>query len=392
MATIRHAVRRALRDSTLGRYDRTYRRPHRRQACYGEFIMASYYQPRPRPGFLIDTSNSMENAQLARAVAELGGLTRQLGYGAEVAVACCDAAVHDATQGVHGREGGAVRGRRHRHRRRPAVVHRRHERRHRLLIVVTDCHTPWPEQAPPFPVITIRVGDGVPPPWGNRGTNKVITIEESRHLTMPGSMHEIDALESPPAGVSARLASSLAQAGRLGTVDGRAPVQHPRVRHDAHRHRSRPAHHGAGLRRLPCVSTDRAALPTRRFRRGRDWGRLPDRRAVRAVLGAGRGADVRARGVVPVGVVERGRAQADHRRLPEAAARLVRPQLARPAHLAVGARGVGLRLHRAGCDRDRRGGRAVLVAAGAVAAGQAADVHIERRRASGWASSRRRWP
>ena len=33
MATIRHAVRKALRDSTLGRYDRTYRRPHRRQAA-----------------------------------------------------------------------------------------------------------------------------------------------------------------------------------------------------------------------------------------------------------------------------------------------------------------------------------------------------------------------
>ena len=50
MATIRHAVRKALRDSTLGRYDRTYRRPHRRQAAYGEFIMSSFYQPRPRPG------------------------------------------------------------------------------------------------------------------------------------------------------------------------------------------------------------------------------------------------------------------------------------------------------------------------------------------------------
>ena len=95
MATIRHAVRRALRDSTLGRYDRTYRRPHRRQACYGEFIMPSFYQPRPRPGFLIDTSGSMEDTQLARAVSELGGLTRQLGYGADVVVACCDAAVHD---------------------------------------------------------------------------------------------------------------------------------------------------------------------------------------------------------------------------------------------------------------------------------------------------------
>ena len=90
MATIRHAVRRALRDSTLGRYDRTYRRPHRRQACYGEFIMASFYQPRPRPGFLIDTSSSMEDSQLARAVSELAGLSRQLGYGADVVVACCD--------------------------------------------------------------------------------------------------------------------------------------------------------------------------------------------------------------------------------------------------------------------------------------------------------------
>ena len=95
MATIRHAVRRGLRDSTLGRYDRTYRRPHRRQACYGEFIMASFYQPRPRPGFLIDTSSSMEDSQLARAVSELASLTRQLGYGADVVVACCDAAVHD---------------------------------------------------------------------------------------------------------------------------------------------------------------------------------------------------------------------------------------------------------------------------------------------------------
>src|SRR6185295_15978895 len=94
MASIRHAVRRGLRDSTLGRYDRTYRRPHRRQACYGQFIMPSFYQPRPRPGFLIDTSSSMEDSQLARAVSELAGLTRQLGYGADVVVACCDAAVH----------------------------------------------------------------------------------------------------------------------------------------------------------------------------------------------------------------------------------------------------------------------------------------------------------
>jgi predicted metal-dependent peptidase len=178
MATLRHAVRRALRDSTVGRYDRTYRRPHRRQACYGEFIMASFYQPRPRPGFLIDTSGSMEDRQLARAVSELGGLTRQLGYGADVVVVCCDAAVHEAKKAfastpieLYGGGGTDIGvGLR-------AFVERKIQPID-LLVIVSDCRTPWPKEAPPFPVITIRVGDGAPPPWGNRGTNKVITIEE----------------------------------------------------------------------------------------------------------------------------------------------------------------------------------------------------------------------
>lgn len=178
MATIRHAVRKALRDSTLGRYDRTYRRPHRRQAAYGEFIMASFYQPRPRPGFLIDTSASMEDTQLARAVAELAGLTRQLGYGTEVLVACCDAAVHDARKAFSSAQlqlyggGGTDIG---------VGLQWFADRKNDpidLLVVVTDCHTSWPEDAPPFPVITIRVGDGPPPPWGDRGANKIITIDD----------------------------------------------------------------------------------------------------------------------------------------------------------------------------------------------------------------------
>ena len=47
-----------------------------------------------------------------------------------------------------------------------------------LLVIVSDCQSPWPPEAPPFPVITIRVGDGAPPPWGSRGANRVVTIEE----------------------------------------------------------------------------------------------------------------------------------------------------------------------------------------------------------------------
>jgi len=178
MATIRHAVRKALRDSTLGRYDRTYSRPHRRQAAYGEFIMSSFHQPRPKPGFLIDTSSSMQDTQLARAIAELGGLTRQLGYGTDVVVACCDAAVHNVKRAFRASQvelyggGGTDIG---------AGLRWFTERRSGpidLLVVVTDCQTPWPDEAPPFPVITIRVGEGPPPPWGNRGANKVITIED----------------------------------------------------------------------------------------------------------------------------------------------------------------------------------------------------------------------
>jgi predicted metal-dependent peptidase len=178
LATIRHVVRRALRDSTLGRYDRTYRRPHRRQACYGEFLMPSFYQPRPRPGFLIDTSSSMEDSQLARAIAELGGLTRQLGYGSDVVVACCDAAVRDVRKvfsaeqvGLYG-GGGTDLGVGLR-----AFIERKCDPID-VLVIVSDCHTLWPKDLPPFPVITICVGDGTPPPWGNRGPNRVITLEE----------------------------------------------------------------------------------------------------------------------------------------------------------------------------------------------------------------------
>ena len=178
LAIIRRTVRIAMRESTLGRYDRTYRRPHRRQACYGEFIMPSFYQPRPRPGFLIDTSSSMQDTQLSRAITELGALTRQLGYANEVVVACCDAAVHgvkkvfnpaqlelyggggtDIGKGLEWFTSGKSG---------PIDV----------LIMVTDCQTQWPAEIPDFPVVTIRVGDGLPPPWGDRGVNKVITIED----------------------------------------------------------------------------------------------------------------------------------------------------------------------------------------------------------------------
>jgi predicted metal-dependent peptidase len=102
---------------------------------------------------------------------------RQLGYGADVVVASCDAAVRDVRQmfsashvELYGGGGTDLAvGMR-------VFIERKHDPVD-LLVIVSDCHTQWPADAPPFPVITIRVGDGAPPPWGNRGGNTVITIE-----------------------------------------------------------------------------------------------------------------------------------------------------------------------------------------------------------------------
>ena len=181
MAILRRTVRTALRESTLGRYDRTYRRPHRRRA-YGDFILPSFYQPRPRPGFLIDTSASMQDVQLSRAITELGALTRQLGFANDVVVACCDAAVHGVRKVFNPERVELIGGGGTDLRRGLEWFAQRTGGAIDLLIVVTDCETAWPEDAPPFPVITIRVGRGLPPPWGHRGSNQVITIEDREQL------------------------------------------------------------------------------------------------------------------------------------------------------------------------------------------------------------------
>jgi len=125
---------------------------------------------------LIDTSASMHDTQLSRAVTELGGLTRQLGYGADVIVACCDVVVHEVKKvfsvaqleliGGGGTNVGA------------GIEWFVKSTPIDLLVIVSDCQTPWPAAAPPFPVVTIRVGDGARPPWGDEGRNQVITIDD----------------------------------------------------------------------------------------------------------------------------------------------------------------------------------------------------------------------
>ena len=180
MATIRHAVR----AGAARQHARTLR-PHVSPAASAAGRVTASSSCRrstsraPRPGFLIDTSSSMQDTQLAtsgcrtrrpdasarlrrrgrRRVLRRRGARRQDGLQRRAGASCTAAAARTSAPGsVASPIARAV----------PSI----------LLVIVTDCQTPWPDEAPPFPVITIRVGDGLPPPWGDRGMNKVITIED----------------------------------------------------------------------------------------------------------------------------------------------------------------------------------------------------------------------
>jgi predicted metal-dependent peptidase len=129
-------------------------------------------QPIPRVAVLIDTSGSMSDGMLTQSVAEVHGVLKQIGNAAEVMVASCDAAVHKIQKVWSSKEvqlygGGGTDigvGIATIDAAKPKVD---------LLIIVTDCHTPWPEVKPKATYsLIINVGTGAPPSWG-----KTIKIE-----------------------------------------------------------------------------------------------------------------------------------------------------------------------------------------------------------------------
>ena len=139
LATIRHAGPQSLAREHAGPLTyRTYRRPHRRQACYGEFLMPSFHQPRPRPGLLDRPSSSMEELAVARALSELAGLTRRLGYGAQTSSSRAAMPRSATCGGLWSRAGRTVRRRRHGPGGR-AGARRSSRRTHNPIDLLRDC-------------------------------------------------------------------------------------------------------------------------------------------------------------------------------------------------------------------------------------------------------------
>jgi predicted metal-dependent peptidase len=166
--------------AVAGKVDYTYKRPSRRAHASPKVVLPTLRRPIPDVAIVCDTSASMHDGLLARALAEVEAvLTRGGLRQAQVRVLAVDTAVHTvrrvsrATQvrlaGGGGTDMGAGIRAAAALRPRPSVV-----------IVLTDGFTPWPEQPPP----AIRVVVGLltegprPPGWMPPDWARTVTIED----------------------------------------------------------------------------------------------------------------------------------------------------------------------------------------------------------------------
>lgn len=141
------AVRRGV-GWTAGRTHTTWTRPNRRASATPGLLMPGWRRPNPEVALVVDTSGSVDDALLGRALGEVEGALRALGVGgASVTVLACDAAVQAVTRVrrakdavLHGGGGTDLR---------VALASVDGLRpRPTLAVVLTDGWTPWPATPP----------------------------------------------------------------------------------------------------------------------------------------------------------------------------------------------------------------------------------------------------
>lgn len=150
------AVRRGI-GWAAGRGDYTYTRPSRRAGSLRGVILPGQHRAVPRVSMVIDTSGSVDDEMLARAVAEVDAAIAALGLpGSHVTVHAVDAEVH-TTRAVRsarrvelvGAGGTDLRiGLRAVEQERP---------RPDVVVVLTDGFTPWPATPPPGAAVIIAL-------------------------------------------------------------------------------------------------------------------------------------------------------------------------------------------------------------------------------------------
>lgn len=160
------AVRRAV-GWAAGRGDFTYQRPSRRASSTPGLVLPGQHRPIPRVAIVIDTSGSVDDALLARALGEVDGVIAALGIpGANLTVYSVDAAVH-TTQNLRSAKDAKLVGAGGTDLRLGLAAIKAQRPRPDVAIVFTDGGTPWPQTPPPgtgtIVAVLGRKGDVLPP-------------------------------------------------------------------------------------------------------------------------------------------------------------------------------------------------------------------------------------
>jgi hypothetical protein len=149
-----------------GKQDYSWLKPARRQGAMGSrFKMPGMTGYKPRVGTGIDTSGSMTGKQLSQCIAETSGLLRSLGYQEKIVVASCDTKAHNVQtitridqiklKGGGGTDMGVA-----------LATLTEYRPKLDIIILMTDCITPWPAERPKGAIVVVRIGEeGTLPPW-----------------------------------------------------------------------------------------------------------------------------------------------------------------------------------------------------------------------------------
>lgn len=137
----------------------SYRRPSRRQSASPDIIFPCMRRPHPFVGIVGDTSMSMGSDDLSYVRGVVSDIC--LAMNARVAFIATDAAVHHGTQMVHDGRDVVLAGRGGTDMRVGIEYALSGSVRPRpdILVVVTDCETPWPAVAPSVKTIVCAIGD-----------------------------------------------------------------------------------------------------------------------------------------------------------------------------------------------------------------------------------------
>ena len=166
---------------TAGAVDYSYHRPSRRAHLDDDLVLPSLVRPVPEVAIVCDTSGSMHDGLLARALAEVDGILTRAGLRRGVPVLAVDTAVHAVRRVVSARQvtlaggGGTDMGR-------GIEAAAQLRPRPSIIIVLTDGFTPWPARPPAGARVIVGLlaqapaGLGVPvgPHWA-----RTIRIDDS---------------------------------------------------------------------------------------------------------------------------------------------------------------------------------------------------------------------